>query len=130
MFLLMIIKTVQDDTEPCTAIHVIVYRGFMLLILPPLAQILYNSYTTPLHLMNNKHTVKVYLGTWPATSSPLQAATAQPFDAQVKSILVSRDLLLVRALPLARALILCRWKVAHKTMLQHYSIGFSFISGM
>ena len=37
--------------------------------------------------MNNELTVKVYLGTWPAISSPLQAATAQPLDARVKSIL-------------------------------------------
>ena len=36
--------------------------------------------------MNNEHTVKVYLGTWPATSSPLQAATAQPLHTRVKSI--------------------------------------------
>ena len=41
------------------------------------------QYTTPPRLMNNEHTVKVYLGTWPATSSPLQAATAQSLDAQV-----------------------------------------------
>ena len=36
--------------------------------------------------MNNEHTVKVYLGTLPATSSPLQAATAQPLYTRVESI--------------------------------------------
>ena len=46
--------------------------------------------------MNNELTVKVYLGTWPAISSPLQAATAQPLDTRVKKHLVSRDLFLRR----------------------------------
>ena len=36
--------------------------------------------------MNNELAVKIYLGTWPAISSPLQAATAQPLDTRVKSI--------------------------------------------
>ena len=66
--------------------HVIVYGGFILLIFRLLTQMGALQYTIPSRLMNNELTVKVYLGTYPAISSPLKAATAQAVDARVKSI--------------------------------------------
>ena len=66
-------KATVQDLESCTNINFAAQMGAL-------------QYTTPSRLMNNELTVKVYLGTWPGISSPLQAATAQPLDTRVKSI--------------------------------------------